>query len=315
MRAVVFTGAGGPEVVQLQERPDPQPGPGEVVIAVTHAGLNPADLAQRAGHYPAPPGFPADIPGLEVAGTVAAVGERVTRWKTGQRAFGVVGGGGLADRVLVPELHLAPVPDNLDDAAAAAVPEAFITAHDAVFTRGRLAMGERLLVNGANGGVGSSAVQMGVAAGATVYAGVRSADAGRALAELGGRPVEPGRPPEKVDVVLELVGSPLVDADLDALAPRGRIVIVGTAAGHDAQVSLRKLMGTRGELHGTLLRARPSAQKAAAVDAFATSVVPLLARGAVKPLIDRVFDAEQANEAFERLAGRGKLGKVLLRFG
>jgi NADPH:quinone reductase-like Zn-dependent oxidoreductase len=314
VRAVVFTGAGGPEVVQLEQRPDPQPGPGEVVVAVTHAGMNPADLIQRAGHYPAPPGFPADIPGLEVAGTVAAVGERVTRWKVGQRAFGLVGGGGLADRVLVSELHLAPVPEDLDEAGAAAVPEAFITAHDAVFTRGRLAMGERLLVNGANGGVGSAAVQMGLATGATVYAGVRSAEAGRALAELGAEPVQPGRPPHKVDVVLELVGAPLLDADFDALAARGRIVIVGTGSGHDAQLSLRKLMGTRGELHGTLLRARPAEQKAAAVTAFAQSVVPLLERGAVRPLVDRVFDAEQANEAFERLAAPGKLGKVLLRF-
>lgn len=314
MRAVVFTGAGGPEVVELQERPDPVPGPGEVVIAATHAGLNPADLAQRAGNYPAPPGSPADIPGLEVSGTVAAAGERVTRWKVGQRVFGLVGGGGLADRVLVSELHLAAVPDNLDEAGAAAVPEAYLTAHDAVFTRGRLAMGERLLVNGANGGVGSAAVQIGVATGATVYAGVRSPEAGKALAELGGVPVAPGKPPEKVDVVLELVGAPLLDADFDALAARGRIVIVGTGSGHDAQLSLRKLMATRGELHGTLLRARPSEQKAAAVHAFAQSVVPLLARGAVKPLIDRIYPADQVNEAFDRLAEPGKLGKVLLRF-
>jgi NADPH:quinone reductase len=315
VRAVVFTGAGGPEVVELQQLPDPVAGPGEVVVAATHAGMNPADLAQRAGHYPAPPGFPADIPGLEVCGAVASVGERVTRWKTGQRVFGLVGGGGLADRVLVSELHLAAVPDNLDEPGAAAVPEAYVTAHDAAFTRGRLAMGERLLVNGANGGVGSAAVQMGVAAGATVYAGVRSEQAAGALAELGAHPVEPGKPPEQVDVVLELVGAPLLDADFDALAPRGRIVVVGTGAGHDAQLSLRKLMATRGEVHGTLLRARPSEQKAAAVTAFAQSVVPLLARGAVKPLVDSVFDADQVNEAFERLAAPGKLGKVLLRFG
>ncbi|MGN6380470.1 MAG: alcohol dehydrogenase catalytic domain-containing protein [Gaiellales bacterium] len=315
MRAVVFTGPGGPEVVELQERPDPVPGPGEVVVAATHAGLNPADLIQRAGHYPAPPGSPADIPGLEAAGTVAVVGERVTSWKAGDRVFGLVGGGGLADRVLVHERHLAPVPDNVDDPGAAAVPEAFITAHDAVFTRGRLTLGERLLVNGANGGVGSAAVQLGIAAGVRVFAGVRSPEAAAAVADLGAEPVEPGRPPEPADVVLELVGAPLIDADLDALAPLGRIVVVGTGAGADAQVSLRKMMGRRAELHATMLRARPLEAKAAAVQAFTRSVVPLLARGTVRPQVDSVFDAGDANAAFERLAGRGKLGKVLLRFG
>jgi NADPH:quinone reductase-like Zn-dependent oxidoreductase len=314
MRAVVFTGAGGPEVVELQERPDPSPGPDEVVVAATHAGMNPADLIQRLGHYPAPPGSPADIPGLEVAGRVAAVGDKVSAWKTGDRVFGLVGGGGLADRVVVHERVLAAVPDNLDDPGAAAVPEAFITAHDAMFTRGRLVMGERLLVNGANGGVGTAAVQLGVAAGARVFAGVRSPEARAALAELGAEPVDPGHPPEPVDVVLELVGAPFLDADLDALAGLGRIVVVGTGAGADAQINLRKMMSRRAELHATYLRARPLEAKAVAVQAFARSVVPLLADGSVRPLVDRVFDAGDVNAAFERLAGPGKLGKVLLRF-
>jgi NADPH:quinone reductase-like Zn-dependent oxidoreductase len=315
MRAIVFTGAGGPEVVELQERPDPVPGHDEVVVAATHAGMNPADLIQRAGHYPAPPGSPADIPGLEVAGTVVAVGEHVTTWTVGDRVFGLVGGGGLADRVVVHERHLAAVPGGLDDAGAAAVPEAFITAHDAVFTRGRLGIGERLLVNGANGGVGSAAVQLGVAAGARVFAGVRAADAAEGLRGLGGEPVEPGRPPQPADVVLELVGSPFLDADMDALAVRGRLVVVGTGAGAEAPLSLRKLMGKRAELHGTVLRARPSEEKAAAVQAFARSVVPLLAAGTVKPIVDTIVPVERHPEAFERMAAPGKLGKVLLRFG
>jgi NADPH:quinone reductase len=314
VKAVVFTGAGGPEVVSLERRPDPEPGTGELLVGVTHAGLNPADLAQRAGRYPAPPGFPADVPGLEVAGRVLACGSKVFDWEPGARVFGIVGGGGLADRVVVHERHVAGVPEKLDDAAAAAVPEAFITAHDAVFTRGRLCSGERLLVNGANGGVGTAAVQLGVAAGARVFAGVRSPEAAERLRGLGAEPVEPGAPPEPVEVVLELVGAPLIATNIDALAPRGRVVVVGTGAGVDCTISLRALMGKRAELHGTMLRARPAEEKAMAVRAFDRSVVPLLASGAVRPLIDRVLPADRAGEAFDRLAASGKLGKVLLRF-
>jgi NADPH:quinone reductase len=314
VRAVVFTAAGGPEVVRLETRPDPVAGSQEVVLAATHAGLNPADLLQMAGRYPAPPGSPVDVPGLEVAGTVVARGERVTSFEVGDRVFGIVGGGGLADRVAVHERHVVAIPENLDAAAAAAVPEGFITAHDAAFTRGRLVIGERLLVNGANGGVGSAAVQLGLAAGARVFAGVRSPAAADVLREMGAEPVEPGDA-KRIDLIVELVGAPLLDADLDALATRGRIVVVGTGAGAEFGMSLRKLMGKRADLMGTVLRARPLEEKAAAVQAFGRSVVPLLAGGRVRPLVDRVFDAEDAVAAFERLAAPGKLGKVLLRFG
>jgi NADPH2:quinone reductase len=313
MRAIVFTGAGGPEVMSYEERPDPEPGAGEVLVAATHAGLNPADLLQRAGHYPAPPGSPADVPGLEVAGRVIASGPRTSVWHEGDRVFGVVGGGGLADRVVVHERHLAPVPENVDDAGAAAVPEAFITAHDAVFTRAGLAVGETLLVNGANGGVGTAAVQIGLAAGARVLAGVRSEESAARLRELGAEPVATGEAPG-ADVVLELVGAPNLPADLEAIGPRGRVIVVGTGAGADASVSLRALMGKRASLMGTVLRARPHEQKAAAVQSFAHSVVPLLASGTVRPIVDRVFPATEAPAAFDRLAGGGKFGKVLLAF-
>ena len=313
MRAIVFTGAGGPEVMAYEERPDPEPGAGEVLVAATHAGLNPADLMQRAGHYPAPPGSPADVPGLEVAGRVIASGPRTSLWHEGDRVFGVVGGGGLADRVVVHERHLAPVPESLDEPGAAAVPEAFITAHDAVFTRAALAVGETLLVNGANGGVGTAAVQLGLAAGARVLAGVRSEESAARLRELGAEPVATGEA-AGADVVLELVGAPNLPADLEAIGPRGRVIVVGTGAGADASVSLRALMGKRASLMGTVLRARPHEQKAAAVQAFAHSVVPLLALGAVRPIVDRVFPAIEAPAAFDRLAGRGKFGKVLLAF-
>jgi NADPH:quinone reductase-like Zn-dependent oxidoreductase len=313
MHAIVFRGAGGPEVMSYEERPDPEPGAGEVLVAATHGGLNPADLMQRAGQYPAPPGSPADVPGLEVAGRVIACGPRTSAWQEGDRVFGVVGGGGLADRVVVHERHLTPVPENLDGAAAAAVPEAFITAHDAVFTRAGLAMGETLLVNGANGGVGTAAVQLGLAAGARVLAGVRSEQSAARMRELGAEPVAPGDA-SGADVVLELIGAPNLPADLEAIGPRGRVIVVGTGAGADASISLRSLMGKRASLMGTVLRYRPHEQKAAAVQAFGHSAVPLLASGAVRPIVDRVFPAGEAAAAFDRLAGRGKFGKILLEF-
>ena len=309
MIAVTFLGAGGPEVMSVGERPDPVPLPSEVLVRVTHAGLNPADLIQRAGNYPAPPGSPADIPGLEVAGTVIACGESVTTWRAGDRVFGLVGGGGLSDTVAVHERHVARVPDNLTDREAAAVPEAFITAHDAVFTRAGLAMGETLLVNGASGGVGTAAVQLGAATGARVLANSRSHS--DALVDLGAEPC-PLSEARGVDVVLELVGAANLQASLEALAVRGRIIVVGTGAGADAEISLRALMGRRASLMGTVLRARHMEEKAAAVQVFARSVVPQLASGRVRPVIDRVFPVAEAAAAFDHLAAPGKLGKVLL---
>jgi NADPH:quinone reductase len=316
MRCVVFTGAGGNEVVSLEERPDPEPSGGEVLVAVTHAGLNPADLHQRAGHYPAPPGAPADIPGLEVAGTVTACGPGVQSWRPGDRVLGLVGGGGLADRVVVHERVLTRVPDVLDEAQAAAVPEAFITAHDAIRTRGRLAMGETLLVHGASGGVGTAAVMIGVAAGARVVGVVRSDAARELVASLGAEPLAVDRFPDDAgpaDVVLELVGASNMPGNLAALAYRGRIVVVGVGAGARAEVDLRVLMGKRAELHATMLRARSLEDKALAVRAFEHEVMPSLADGRMQPVIDSVHDAADIHAAFDRLAGPGKAGKVLIR--
>lgn len=320
MRAVVFTGVGGREVMRLEERPDPQPGSTEVLVEARFAGLNTADLAQRAGAYPAPPGAPADIPGLEVAGTVTACGESVRHWKPGDRVFGLVGGGGLADRVVVDERHVTAVPSRLDEQEPAAVPEAFITAHDAVVTQAHLGLGDVLLVNGANGGVGTAAVQIGLLAGARVLASARSEEARRRLAELGAEPVSTEDAVERAhavggaDVVLELVGAPNLDADLQALAPKGRIAIVGTGAGAEAELSLRALMGRRARIFGTVLRARPHEEKAAAVQAFAHEVVPLLADGRARAIVDRVFPAEAAADAFDYMEQPGKFGKVLLAF-
>lgn len=320
MRAVTFAGKGGNEVVALEQRPDPVPTAHEVLVTARYAGINWADVAQRMGDYPPPPGAPADIPGLEVAGVVTAVGHQVRAWGLGDRVFGIVGGGGLADRVIVHERHLAAVPDGLADDVAAAVPEAYTTAHDAIFTRGGLALGEVLLVNGANGAVGSAGVQLGLAAGARVVACVRSPDSARCLADRGALVVTPERSAERLaalggaDVVLELAGGQNLAADLGVLAPRGRIVVVGTMAGQESTISLRHLMGKRASLHGTVLRARSLEDKATAVQMFARSVLPLLAAGRATMAIDRVFPAAEAPAAFDYLARPGKSGKVLLDF-
>ena len=321
MKAVTFTGAGGNEVVALQERADPVPGTDEVLVAARFAGVNWSDVMQRQGFYPPPPGAPADIPGLEVAGVVAATGPGVRAWKPGDRVFGLVGGGGLADRVVVHERHVAAVPGNLADDVAAAVPEAYITAHDALFTQCGLQMGETLLVNGANGAVGSAGARLGLAAGARVVANVRSPETARALAAEGAIVVTPDGAAARIaelggaNVVLELVGAPNLDLDFGVLALKGRIVIVGHNAGSQASISLHPLMVKRASLRGTVLRARPIEEKAAAVQAFVRSVLPLLAAGRALPEIDRVFPAAEAATAFDYLAKPGKTGKILLDFG
>ena len=320
MKAVTFAGSGGNEVVSLAERPDPVTGSHEVLVSARFAGVNWADVAQRAGHYPPPPGAPQDIPGLEVAGTVVAAGDAVRSWRAGDRVFGLVGGGGLADKVAVHERHVVAIPDGMADDVAAAIPEAYMTAHDAVFSQGGLKMGEVLLVNGANGAVGSAGVRLALAAGATAVACVRSPESARPLADEGAVVVTPDEAVGKLkdlggaDVVLELVGAPNLARDLAGLALKGRIIIVGTDAGADAEVSLRALMGKRATLRGTVLRARPLEEKAAAVQAFARSVLPLLAGGRALPDIDRVFPADQVTAAFDYLAQPGKTGKILLEF-
>jgi NADPH:quinone reductase-like Zn-dependent oxidoreductase len=321
MRAVTYTGTGGNEVVAVRERPDPVPAEDEVLVAARFAGVNWADVAQREGNYPPPPGAPQDVPGLEVAGVVAATGAGARAWRAGDRVFGLVGGGGLADRVVVHERHVVAVPGNLTDDVAAAVPEAYITAHDAVFTQCGLGLGETLLVNGANGAVGSAGARLALAAGARVVAHVRSPEAARPLEREGAVVATPDTVADQVaalggaDVVLELIGAPNLALDFRVLALRGRIVIVGHNAGSDAEISLGWLMGKRASLRGTVLRARPLDEKAAAVQAFGRSVVPLLAAGRALPDIDRVFPAAEATAAFDHLLKPGKTGKVLLDFG
>lgn len=316
MRAVVLHG----EELRIEQLPDPAPGSSEVLVAASYAALNPADLAQRAGRYPAPPGAPQDVPGLEVCGTVIACGESVLGWRPGERVFGLVGGGGLADRVAVHERHVVAVPDRLDDREAAAVPEAFLTAFDAVVSQGGLAAGEVLLVNGANGGVGTAAVQIGNHVGARVIANARSGEARERLSELGAEAVEPADVAERVralggaDVILELVGSPNFALDLELLATKGRLLVVGSGGGEQTELSLRALTSRRARIIGTVLRARPLEEKAAAVQAFGLHLLPGLADGRLRGIVDRVFPAEEAEAAFDYMTQPGKFGKVLLEF-
>ncbi|MDX6591083.1 MAG: NADPH:quinone reductase [Gaiellales bacterium] len=317
MRCVVYRGAGGRDVVAVEERPDPVPSKFEVLIAPRFAGVNPADVLQREGRHPVPPGSPVDIPGLEVAGTVVATGDAVTRFNVGDRAFGLVGGGGLADRVVASEGDLLAVPETLDDLAAAAVPQAFITAFDAL-TQAGLASGDTLLVNGASGGVGTAAVQIARALGARVVANVRSVELCPRVAELGAVAVGADEAFERVaalggaDVVLELVGATHMSRNVEALARGGRLVVVGAKPGDEATVVLRDLMSRRAHLIGTTLRTRPPHEKASLVNEFGKCVVPFLADGTVTPLVHCVFPLAEAADALDYVREPGKLGKVLL---
>ncbi len=320
MRAVTFTGAGGNEVVEIAERPDPTVGPEDVLVEVAVAGMNPADLVQREGRYPAPAGVVPDIPGLEVAGSVLTVGERVAAWSPGDRVFGLVGGGGLASRVVVHERCVTGVPASLKEEQAAAVPEAFITAHDA-FRQAELRPAETVLVHGATGAVGSAAVGIARAWGARVLASVTTPEAADAVASIGAEPVDDRTEAIAsaaggggVDVVIELVGGSHVETALGVIGRGGRIVVVSFAAGTSANLDLARLWSRRATIRGTLLRARPLEEKAAAVQAFAKEVVPMLADGRLEPMIDSVYDVDDIRAAFDRLAERGKRGKVLVRF-
>ena len=316
MHAIVLHG----EELGLEERPDPVPGSSEVLVAASYAALNPADLAQRAGRYPAPRGAPQDVPGLEVTGTVVVCGAAVLDWRVGDRVFGLVGGGGLADRVAVHERHVVAVPERLDDREATAVPEAFLTAYDAIVSQAGLEPGDVLLVNGANGGVGTAAVQIGYFAGARVIASARSADARARLTELGAQAVAPEEVEATVraaggaDVILELVGGPNFAVDLDVLATKGRILAVGSGGGDTAELALRALTSRRGRIIGTVLRARPLEEKAAAVQAFGRHLLHAFAEGRLHGIVDRVFAADEVEAAFTHMAQPGKFGKVLLEF-
>jgi NADPH:quinone reductase len=299
----------------LAERPDPEPGRGELLVRVAAAGINGADLLQARGGYPAPPGSPADIPGLDLAGEVAATGPGVHRFKPGDRVMAVVGGGGQAERAVVHERTAIPVPDGLGWPEAGGFPEVVTTAHDALFTQCGLGLGDRLLVTGAAGGVGTAAVQLGAAAGARVVASVRNPGHHRAVADLGAAVVaEPERAFDHgpFDVILELVGGPGLPASLDALDIGGRLMVIGVGAGSVVEVDLRKLMGRRSRILGSNLRSRPLEQKADAARRVEHQVLPLVADGRLRVPVTATFPLEDAQAAYDRFRAGGKLGKLVL---
>jgi NADPH:quinone reductase len=303
--------------LSVEEHPDPEPGAGEVLVRVRAAGLNGADMMQRRGLYPAPPGAPQDIPGLELAGEVIARGPGANRFDEGDRVMGIVAGGGQAERCVVHERILMPVPEALDWIQAGGTPEVFTTAHDAIFTQGGLRAGERLLVHGGAGGVGTAAIQLGHAAGARVTATVRNPDQRQAVSELGAEVIEPEGFAEHgpFDVILELVGAPNLDGNLDALNTQGRITVIGIGAGARGELDLRKLMGKRGRIHASMLRARPLEEKALTAREMERSVLPLLAQRAVRVLVAQTYALERAEEAYDHFAAGGKLGKIVLTAG
>jgi NADPH:quinone reductase-like Zn-dependent oxidoreductase len=292
--------------IEVRDRPDPEPGAGQILIRVRGAGLNGADLLQRAGGYPAPPDAPPDVPGLECAGEVVATGPHAERFVPGDKVVALLGGGGQAELAVVHERQALPLPDGIDWPQAGGFMEAFATAHDAVFTQAQLRLGERLLVNGAAGGVGTAAVQLGLAAGAHVTGTVRhSADRIAAL----GADTEPSG---EYDVILELVGGDNLAANLDLLATNGRIAVIGTGAGATAEIPFGKLMRRRGRIHASTLRARPLEEKAIVVQRVGRHVLPLLASGRVTVPVERAFPLAEAQEAYEAFAAGGKFGKLVL---
>lgn len=324
LRVVSHEGAGRLEVCEVER---PRAVADRVLVRVAAAGLNRADLLQKRGHYPAPPGAPPDIPGLEFAGTVAAAGAEARAWRTGQRVFGITGGGAQAEYVVVPENQLAEIPEGLGLTEAAAVPEVFVTAHDALFARARLRTGERVLVHAAGSGVGTAAVQLARAAGAgAVYGTARTPEKLERAREYGlDEGVAVGDDPAAireavrawtrgagVNVVLDLVGASYLAANLDALAPRGRMVLIGTMGGASAPLDFGAVMRKRLTIVGTVLRARSAEEKARAVRRFAAEVAPLFARGLLRPVLDSAYDLADFASAYDRLASNETFGKVVL---
>ena len=327
MRAAVITRPGGPEVLEIRDVPRPSPSAGEVMVRVEASALNRADVLQRLGRYAAPPGVSPNIPGLEIAGTIYELGDGVTSWEPGQRVFGIVGGGGNAEYCVTREHELAPVPDHLSWEDAAAVPEAFITAHDALITLGRLQRGEHVLVHAAGSGVGLAVVQLVHALGGVCIGTARTDEKLRRARELGLAhgiaiaddpaaildPIATITNGHGVDVIIELVGGPYLAADVAASASLARIVLVGLLAGRSATLDLGTILSRRISIRGTVLRSRPANEKAAATAAFARDVLPLIAKRHVRPVIDRVLPLDQIREAHRLLESNTTFGKVVLR--
>jgi NADPH2:quinone reductase len=301
----------------VEDHPDPEPGSGEVLVKVLAAGLNGADMMQRRGLYPPPPGYPEDIPGLEFAGEVVALGRGARRFNEGDRVMAVIGGGAQAELATVHEREAMPVPERLGWPEAGGFPEVFMTAHDAIFTQAELQPGEHLLVHGGAGGVGTAAIQLARTTGARVTATVRREELRDAVAELGADVIEPEGFEEHgpFDVILELVGAPNLPTNVKSLATRGRLVVIGISAGAKGELNLGALMGNRGRVMASTLRSRPLEEKAEAARLLERSVLPLVASGAVKVPVHATYPLVQAAEAYDAFGAGGKLGKIVLVSG
>ena len=329
MRAAVITRPGGPEVLEVQERPTPAPADHEILIRVRASALNRADLLQREGHYPAPPGAPADIPGVEFAGEVAALGKSVTNWREGDRVFGIVGGGGNAEYLVTDAQSVARVPSALSWTDAAAVPEAFITANDALVSQAGVRTGETVLIHAVGSGVGLASVQLARAWRATPYGTARTASKIEKARELGMADgvvvgddamvivpaVERWTSGKGIDITLDLVSGAYVAAEIQAAAKRGRIMLIGTVAGRSATIPVGMVLGKRLTLRGTVLRARSIEEKREVTAAFARDVVPLFESGVLKPTIDRVFPLAEIAASHQRLASNETFGKIVIDHG
>ena len=300
--------------IAVEDHPDPTPQTGELLVRVRGAGLNGADMMQLAGRYPAPPGAPQDIPGLELAGEVVATGDGVQRFEEGDRVMSIVAGGGQAELAIVNERIAMPVPDELDWIAAGGTPEVFFTAHDALFTQAGLSVGERLLVHGAAGGVGTAAVQLGTMTGARVTATVRNEHCREQVTALGVNAIAPDEFPGAgpFDVILELVGAPNWPGNLEALALRGRIVVIGVGAGANIELDLRTVMFKRARITASTMRARPLEEKAIATRLVEKAVLPGFVSGDLAVPVAATFPLDEVAAAYERFKAGGKLGKIVL---
>ena len=318
MRAVIFDGAGGPEVIRIAEVPKPAVAPGQVRVRVHAAALNRADLVQRRGHSPAPPGWPNDIPGLEFAGEVEAVRDDVSRWDVGDRVMGLVGGGGQAEYVVVHEDELIPIPGGVDYAHAAAIPESFLTAYDALSVRARLRSGERVLIHAVGSGLGTAAAQIARRIGANVLGTSRNADKLARATVFG---VEQGidtsggsfrdAVQEPVDVVLDVLGGRAFADNLAVLAPRGRLILLGLLAGSTAHIDLDLMLRKRLVVIGTVMRTRGLDERTALAREFTDVIVPLFEHGVLRPVVDRVIRMSEVAAAHAALERNETFGKVV----
>ena len=301
--------------LSVEEHEDPEPGSGEVLVKVRAAGLNGADMMQRRGLYPAPPGSPEDIPGLELAGEVVGLGPGARRFKEGDRVMAIVGGGGQAELATVHERVLMPVPEALSWPEAGGFPEVFVTAHDALFTQAQLKAGERLLVHGGAGGVGVAAIQLGATAGAQVITTVRNEERRARIGdELQATAIDPEGFEEHgpFDVILELVGAPNLGGNVKSLNTQGRIVVIGISAGAKGELNLGALMGARGRIMASTLRARPLEEKALATRLVEKHVLPLVESQLIEVPVHATYPLDKAEEAYDEFAAGGKLGKIVL---